>query len=151
MKITIEQTEDQKLAFTTDGGVDFESAILLLGSAILNISQVTLKNIRNAEIKEAKAKTKAQKQAIEEQAKSDIADRLNFMFSTILNDICPKDPSLALSEVAIATLENEIIDYAYNNHLSIPEALKHYEQGLQHSSVYAGNTTTIKPEAPNET
>ena len=65
-----------------------------------------------------------------EDARAMVADQVNFAMSNVLENICPKDPDLMLSEVAIAKMEDEIIKKAQAEGKTMKEALEEYQKEL---------------------
>lgn len=139
MLITIEEKND-KLKVNLSEDVTWPTALQMLASTLKNLAVATVEKVV---VNQAGAKSLSKKQAlaVRDSVKEDVADMLNFAFSNILNDICPKDPNLQISEVAIATIENEIIHYAADNHVTIKKALEHYEEKLKEHPHYAGKVS----------
>lgn len=122
--ITIEELEDEKLSVDLSEGMTWPKACLMICSTLSNLADTAVdtvfKNLPEA----------VQTPDTKKDVSGDIADMINYAVSNILNRLSPKDPDLQLSEVAIATMENEIIHYAHSANISMKEAIKHYESQL---------------------
>lgn len=130
MLITIEE-KDNKLNVQLSKDVTWTAALRMLVSTIRNLALTTIDHIVTTQTGQVKKLTKKQALSIRDEVKADVADMMNFAFSNILNEICPKDPDLQISEIAIATIENEIIDYAAEHKITLKQALQEYEKKLE--------------------
>lgn len=132
--------ENNKVTLSMSEDLHWTDACLLLCTALKSLAFRTKDAIiKTLAAKDPKA-TKAHLKALSDEVSGDIADTINFAVSNILNELSPKDPDLQLSEIAIATMENEIIHYAADHHISIKKALKEYEDKLKESK-YAATTS----------
>lgn len=122
-KIIIEENEG-KVSLSLSA-VPWPTALLMLSSTIKQLATITIDQV-----------TKDYDIPRDEVA-GDVADQINYAISNVLTTIAPPDPDLQLSEVAIATMENEIIHYAADKHIPIEQALKEYEESLLSNSKYA--------------
>lgn len=122
-KITITDN-DGKLNVELTDGLTWPTACLMLFSTISNLAETTVDVVYNS-LPDDKKSTE-----VKEEIAADIADMINYAASNILNKLSPKDPDLQLSEIAIATMENEIIQKAAKEKKSIKQALKEYEAKL---------------------
>lgn len=120
-KITITDN-DGKLKVDLSDGINWPTACLMLFSTISNLADTTVETICSSVPDTDRTEVAA-----------DIADMINFAASNILDRLSPKDPDLQLSEVAIATMENEIIHRAAERKIPIEQALKEYEEELSKS------------------
>lgn len=134
--ITISEFSDQTGQISATGELNWPHALIMLSSAIRHFAYVTADQI--TEIGEGHWSR--------EEVLGDIADMINNVVSNILNEISPKDPDLQLSEVAIATMENEIIHKAQKEHKPIKEALKEYQDNLLATSDYPATPSDAAPE-----
>lgn len=129
-----------KVTIDLSEGLTFTTSLQMLLSAIRFLAKKTA-DIISKDLKKSKASK------THEEVCSDIADMINFGISNILEELSPKDPDLQLSEVAIATMENEIIQEAANRHLPMKKVLQEYESRVKHSPFYANpNSSTNKEE-----
>lgn len=146
MKTILISEKDNKITLSLSEGLTFSDIAQLLSSALHQIAKSTVIKLTESYITSHRdtVKTKRQKEAVRLSVQEDIADMLNFAFSNVLNDICPKDPDHQLSEVAIATMENIIINNAANNKVSIEEALADLEANLANSKYAAIPTKTSR-------
>lgn len=139
MLITIEE-KDNKLKVNLSEDITWTIALQMLAATLKNLAVATVERVTVNQAAELKL-TKAQALDVRNSVKEDVADMLNFAISNVLNDICPKDPNLQVTEVAIATIENEIIHYAKDNNLTLKKALEHYEEKLKEHPYYAGKVS----------
>lgn len=120
-KITIEDN-DGKLNVELSEGMTWPTACLMLFSTISNLADSTVDAVYKSLPKKSKS--------VKKEIAADIADMINFAATNILERLSPKDPDLQLTEVAIATMENEIIQKAAKEKKDIKTALKEYEAEL---------------------
>ena len=128
--------QDGKVTLAFEGSVTFPLALQMIFTALKNIATVTAEATYNS----LEKKTPACMREI----RGDIADEINAQATGLLEQFCPKDPDLELSEVAIATIENEIIAYAKRNNLSIKQAVKQYQDHLLAESPYSAEKSRKK-------
>lgn len=146
MLITIE-FKDGALKLHMSNDITWPQALLMLLSTIHNLALTTVDQVVKQQIEESakvpssgsnkgsKAKKLSKKdiQALTTEVKADVADMINAGISNVLEDISPRDPDLMLTEVAIATMENEIIHKAATEGKTLKQALKEYEAELAKS------------------
>ena len=137
MLIAIENKEG-KMSLQLSEGITWPDACLMLTSALKALAVKAIEQVTVQQTPHLKKRTKANMKALQASVASDVADNINYAISNILEELSPKDPDLVLSEVAIATIENEIIHYAKDNHVSIQKAIEHYEEKLKEHPNYAG-------------
>ena len=132
-KITI-TVKDNKASFSTEGCLSYTDTVLAVFSMLKAISEKTIDAATKGAIAKAKDSgarvNKDFSKEVQRSAREDVADILNYAASNILNDICPKDPDLQLSEAAIAGAENAIIKYAASHKLTLKQALKKVDKAL---------------------
>ena len=132
---------DFSVSFSDD--LTWPDACQLLTSALRGLALKAIDHTTKATTSQTKL-TKAKALELRKSVTEDVADNINYAISNILDEISPKDPDLQLSEVAIATMENEIIHYAYDNHLTMKQALKEYEERLLKESKYVATPSVPK-------
>ena len=126
-QIILEENTTGKLAITVSKDLTWPQACLMLFGAVQHLADTTVDLAYNMlpedqQTKEARSEIAA-----------DMADMINYAATNVLNELSPRDPDLQLTEVAIATMENEIIQKAAKEHKSLKEALKEYEAELAKS------------------
>ena len=125
--------ENDKVSYTVEGDLSFTEAILLLFSVVQSAANKTIDGATKAalaNIKKPQKPTKSLQKTIQQSVREDVADIINFAASNVLNTISPKDPSLQLTEEAIAGAENMIVLYAAEHGLTLKEALKEVDKIL---------------------
>lgn len=133
MTIIVDDNEQCSVQFGEDQDMSWFDALLMLCSTMGYLAERTAQMVTDG-IKKDNPDIK--KEDIMRDIKMDIADQINYCVSNVLNVLSPKDPDLQLSEVAIATCENIIIQYAAANNMDIKDALAEAEAILA-SSIYA--------------
>lgn len=96
----------------------------------LNMLVSTIRSLANLTVDMAAAKHRSGKAEVRRNVSADLADNINFAISNVLNELSPRDPDAQLSEMAIATLENEIIHRASKKHITLQQALSELENEL---------------------
>lgn len=129
IKITL---SNDKINTNISGEVSFPDLTLMLFSALRGMALKTVD-----QVVERIDPPKEHLEALRKDVASDIADMINFAASNVLNELSPKDPDLELSEIAIATMENQIIHKAAEEGKTIQEALKEYQDELLKSPYVA--------------
>lgn len=134
MLITIE-LKDNKLNVSMSDDTTYVDAILALASTIQNVTNTIIDEAVKKTAASKKKLTKKQATALRDELAGDLADRLNFLFTNVLESVCPKSSEMNLSEIAIATMENEILNYAAEHKIPLKDAIKEYEARLTKSEV----------------
>lgn len=142
MHILISKNNNEfSVSFSDD--LTWPDACQLLTSALRGLALKAIDSVTKANAAKNKL-SKSKALELRRSVTEDVADNINYAISNILDEIAPKDPDLQLSEVAIATMENEIIHYAHDNHLTMKQALKEYEERLLKESKHVATPSVPK-------
>lgn len=140
--IKITQSND-KINTNISGEVSFPDLTLMLFSALQGMALKTIDQVVERINPPAE-----HREALRTDVASDIADMINFAASNVLEKLSPKDPDLELTEIAIATMENQIIHKAAEEGKTIKEALKEYQEELLKSPYVATPSAPPIPLTP---
>lgn len=147
MLITLEE-KDGKLNVNLSGDITWVQALRMLLSAIDNLAHTTVDMVVKNQLSNTKKPSKKAAMALTKEVSSDVADMINEGTSFILNKLCPRDPDLQLTEVAIATMENEIIHKAKAEGKPLKQVLKEYQDNLIATSEHPA-VPSQKPASDN--
>lgn len=122
--------DSEQVTVQISNGVTWTVALRALATVMHNLALKTAASAAEAAIEDFKKQhpnkkvSASQRRSITREAKGDIADQINFAVSNILTELSPKDPDLQLSETVILACENQLIEYAKDNNLTLAQVIK---------------------------